>query len=65
LLVEIDANLIGDMFNNQVFTLRNFKDINNSPAALLRFRDIMRKIRNNVKERNNKVFVPYSFESMM
>jgi hypothetical protein len=53
------------MFNNQVFTLRNFKDINNSPAALLRFRDIMRKIRNNVKERNNKVFVPYSFESMM
>ena len=25
----------------------------------------MRKIRNSVKERNNKVFVPFSFESMM
>ena len=45
--------------------MRNFKEINNSPKALLRFRDIMRKIRNAVKERNNKVFVPFSFESMM
>lgn len=25
----------------------------------------MRRIRNNVKENNNKVFVPFSFESMM
>lgn len=53
------------MFNNQAFTLRAFKDINNSPHSLLRFRDIMRRIRNNVKEANNKVFVPFSFESMM
>jgi hypothetical protein len=53
------------MFNNQAFTLRNFKDINNSPNALLRFRAIMRQIRNAVKARNNKVFVPFSFESMM
>ncbi len=45
--------------------MRNFKDINNSPQSLLRFRDIMRRIRNNVKENNNKVFVPFSFESMM
>lgn len=63
--VEIDAETIGDMFNNQAFTLRNFKNINNNPQSLLRFRDIMRKIRNSVKERNNKVFVPFSFESMM
>jgi hypothetical protein len=53
------------MFNNQAFTLRNFKDINDSPSSLHRFRDIMRKIRNSVKEHNNKVFVPFSFESMM
>lgn len=45
--------------------MRNFKDINNTPQSLLRFRDIMRRIRNHVKERNNRVFVPYSFESMM
>jgi Ca2+-binding EF-hand superfamily protein len=63
--VEIDPEIIKEMFNNQAFTLRNFKDINNSPQSLLRFRDIMRKIRNNVKENNNKVFVPFSFESMM
>jgi hypothetical protein len=63
--VEIDADIINDMFNNQAFTLRNFKDINNSPNALLRFRAIMRQIRNAVKARNNKVFVPFSFESMM
>lgn len=63
--VEIDAEVIRDMFNNQAFTLRNFKDINNSPHSLLRFRSIMRSIRNMVKERNNRTFVPYSFESMM
>jgi hypothetical protein len=63
--VEIDAEVINEMFNNQAFTLRNFKDINNSPNALLRFRAIMRQIRNSVKAKNNKVFVPYSFESMM
>ncbi len=63
--VEIDQETIGDMFNNQAFTLRNFKNINNDPMSLLRFRNIMRKIRNTVKERNNKLFVPFSFESMM
>ena len=63
--VEIDAETVKDMFNNQAFTLRNFKDINNSPSSLLRFRSIMRAIRNLVKERNNRTFVPYSFESMM
>lgn len=63
--MEIDAETIKEMFNNQAFTLRAFKDINNSPHSLLRFRDIMRRIRNNVKEANNKVFVPFSFESMM
>lgn len=63
--VEIDAETVRDMFNNQAFTLRNFKDINNSPQSLLRFRSIMRSIRNLVKERNNRTFVPYSFESMM
>jgi hypothetical protein len=63
--VEIDAQVINEMFNNQAFTLRNFKDINNSPQSLLRFRSIMRSIRNMVKERNNRTFVPFSFESMM
>jgi len=53
------------MFNNQAFTLRNFKDINNSQLSLLRFRSIMRSMRNMVKERNNRTFVPFSFESMM
>lgn len=63
--VEIDPEIIKEMFNNQAFTMRNFKDINNSPNSLLRFRNIMRNIRNAVKERNNRTFVPFSFESMM
>ncbi len=32
--VEIDKDIIRNMFNNQKFTLRNFKNINSSTLAL-------------------------------
>lgn len=32
--LEIEMETIKDMFNNQKFTLQNFKDINNSPTSL-------------------------------
>eukprot|EP00347_Sterkiella_histriomuscorum_P005164 403357651 len=63
--VDIDRETLKAMFSNQKFTLRNFKNINNSPDALKKFRDYMRRIRDTIKVNSRRIYIPFSFEAMM